>query len=151
MADAWVNPIEQRMAQQQGLGGFIVIFPDYRPDLFRGLAAGLGLANFDFRAEVMSSRGWEADQLTLDELDTSLSRCATESGTVVSNVEALLSTKSDEACTDWVKTFLTRDWRNPLLIPIIIHSEFVPQPHPRVHALSREELPDQTLINRLSF
>jgi hypothetical protein len=148
---AWVRPIQQKIAQHGGRGGFIVIFPDYRPDLFRGLAYALGLANFDYRSEVMSVRGWDADQLTLDELDADLSRCAADTSTVVSNVEALLSTKSEEACSRWLHAFLGRDQDNAVLIPIVIHSESVPRPHPRVHELSGEQLPVQTLLRRLSF
>ena len=147
----WAHSITQTIRQHQSRGGFVVIFPEYRPDQFLAMAANLGLANYDYRAEVMSGYGWNADQLTLDDLDNSLAEQAADKGTLISNVEALLSTKSADDRARWITRFLNRNWDHAVVIPIVINALQVPIPHPRVHRVPENALPDQTLINRLSF
>lgn len=147
----WTTPIKQAIQQHKNRGGFICIFPDYRPDLFLALAHSLGLASFDYRHEVMSGYGWDAEQLSLKDLDASIAECAADTATVLGNVEALLSTKHVDACGRWITGFLERDLSHAIVIPIVINEALVPAPHPRVHRVAASALPDQTLIDRLSF
>jgi len=74
----WVQPIAETIQNNDSKGGFFVVFPEYRPDQFVALSQHLGLKTFDYRSEVMSRLGWNADQLSLDDLDTTLHNLATK-------------------------------------------------------------------------
>lgn len=147
----WVKPIAGMVERRGYRGGLLVIFPDYRPDLFTALAHGLGLSLFDYRDEVMSSLGWGADRLGLEELDATLHNRATEGGTLVHNVEALLSTKSADETRRWMRRFLDTDWLNTLLVPIVVNADQVPEAHPGVYRIRAESLEEQPFLNRLRF
>jgi hypothetical protein len=147
----WVQPIAETIWNNQSRGGFLVVFPEYRPDQFVALAQHLGLAFFDYRSEVMSPLGWDADQLSLDDLDVALHERASKGGTVVNNVEALLSTKGLEECETWMGEFLGKDWAHALLVPIVINAAQAPMGHERVHRVPDEALPEQSFISRLAL
>ena len=148
---AWIRPIADLIERNQARGGFFVIFPEYRPDQFLALAKHLGLAYFDYRDEVMSEFGWDADRLSLDDLDTTLRDQAVAKGTLVSNVEALLATKSADERKQWIQRFIDGSWGRAIIIPIVINAPQVPETHQRVYRIAEKTLPEQTLINRLSF
>ncbi|MEA2079772.1 MAG: hypothetical protein U9P00_07935 [Pseudomonadota bacterium] len=147
----WVQPIAETIRNNESRGGFLVVFPEYRPDQFVALARHLGLASFDYRSEVMSPLGWDADQLSLDDLDATLHDRASEGGTVVNNVEALLSTKGIEECETWMGEFLRKDWAHALLVTIVVNAAQTPMTHGRVHRIPGEALAEQSFINRLVF
>lgn len=147
----WVQPIAENILNNQSRGGFLVVFPQYRPDLFVALAHHLGLKAFDYRSEVMSPLGWDADQLSLDDLDITLHERASQGGTVVNNVEALLSTKGIDECETWMGEFLRKDWAHALLVPIVINAAQAPIGHQRVHRIPDEALPEQSFISRLAL
>lgn len=147
----WVQPIAETIRNNESKGGFLVVFPEYRPDQFVALARHLGFKAFDYRSEVMSPLGWNADQLSLDDLDVTLSNQASEGGTVINNVEALLSTKAVTECATWMGEFLRKNWAHPILLPIVVHAAQVPMTHEHVHRIPDETLPEQSFINRLAF
>ena len=147
----WTAPIAQIIRDGGGRGGLVTVFPEYRPDRFAALAAHLEFRSFDFRSEVMSKLGWDADRLSLQDLNSTLSDLAIEGGTVVNNVEALLSTKSPQECAAWIDEFLATDWEHALVIPMVIHTAQVPDDHPRVHRIPGDGLAEQSFLNRLVF
>ena len=147
----WIDPIAAIIDGRHGRGGFLVVFPEYRPDLFVALAGQLGLQSFDYRAKVMSDHGWDADRLSLQDLDSTLADLAAKGGTLVTNVEALLSTKNPHECADWISSFLDTDQEHTLLIPIVINASQVPDKHPRVHWIPGDALAEQSFLNRLVY
>lgn len=147
----WTAPIAQIIRDGGGRGGFVTVFPEYRPDRFAALAAHLEFRSFDFRSEVMSRLGWDADRLSLQDLNSTLSGLAVEGSTVVNNIEALLSTKSPQECTAWIDEFLATDWEHALVIPMVINAAQVPDNHPRAHRIPRDGLSEQSFLNRLTF
>ena len=127
----------------------MVVFPEYRPDLFLTLASTLQLRSFDFRAEVMSRLGWGAGQLSLQDLNSTLSNLAVKGGSVINNIEALLSTKNQQESAAWINDFLATDWVSALLVPIVINGSQVPEGHSRVYRIPDDAIGEQTLISRL--
>lgn len=147
----WTAPIAQIIRDGCDRGGFVTVFPEYRPDRFVALAAHLEFSSFDFRSEVMSRLGWDADRLSLQDLSSTLSGLAVEGSTVVNNIEALLSTKSAQECTAWIDEFLATDWEHALVIPMVINAAQVPDDHPRVYRIAGDGLTEQSFLNRLAF
>ena len=147
----WIEPIDDMIEGHDAQGGFIVVFPEYRPDQCLALAQALDLQCFDYRQQVMSARGWEADQLGLDDLDATLDELARTRGSLVNNVEALLATKEIDAGARWLRKFLKTPWTRPLIIPIVIYTQELPAGHARVHTIGVDELPAQSFMNRLAL
>jgi len=148
--DAWLKPILDLVATQGGRGGALLAFPEYRPDLAKAIAHGVGIRFYDFRAETMAEKGFQAGAMGLDELDTVLAQLAAEGGALVLNVEALLSTKSSEERRAWMQGFLRHDWPGLLLVPLALYGQDAPVGNERVLYLEPEDLPAQGLINRLA-
>jgi len=88
--DAWLQPILDLVATQGGRGGTLLAFPEYRPDLAKAIAHAVGIRFYDFRAETMAQKGFQAGAMGLDELDAVLADLAAEGGALVLNVEALV-------------------------------------------------------------
>ena len=130
-------------------GGFLLSFPEYRPDLARTLAGELGFNFFDFRGEVLAGLGWDAHTFTLDDLNDVLHLRSMEKGIVAFNVEALLATKDEQARRCWLSDFVDSDWSNPVLVPLALYSLEAPQ-HPRHLELDGDDLPNQSFVNRLT-
>ena len=147
----WTQPIDAMIRGHASHGGFVVVFPEYRPDQCLALAHALDLPCFDFRQQVMSAHGWEADRLEFADLNATLSGLATAQGGLVNNVESLLSTKEVGARRQWLKQFLSTSWARPLLIPITIYAQELPPGHERVHCISDVDLPEQSFLNRLAL
>ena len=127
----------------------MLTFPAYRPDLARGVAHRLDLNFYDYRAEEMIKRGFETGKLTLDALNHSLRGLATNAGTVVFNVEALLATKPPEERRAWLQGFVRSDWPNLLVLPLTL---FVDETHDitsRILRFRSEDLPPQGVVSRL--
>ncbi len=128
--------------------GFLLSFPEYRPDLAHALAGELGFGFFDFRAEVLARLGWDAHTLALDDLNDVLRRHSTETGVVAFNVEALLAIKDEQARRRWLNGFVNDDWPNPVLVPLTLYSSEAPR-HPRHYEFDSDDLPNQSFVNRL--
>jgi hypothetical protein len=148
--DAWLKPILDLVSTQGGRGSGLLAFPEYRPDLVKAIAHKVGIRFYDFRAETMAQKGFQAGAMGLDELDAVLAGVAAEGGAVVLNVEALLSTKSSEERRAWMQGFLLGDWPGLLLVPLALYSDEAPVVDERVLRLEPDDLPEQGLINRLA-
>ena len=148
--DAWLKPIYDLVSTQGGLGGALLAFPEYRPDLAKAMAHEVGIRFYDFRAETMAQKGFQAGAMGLDELDAVLAQLAAEGGALVLNVEALLSTKSSEERGAWMQGFLRPDWPGLLLVPLALYAHEAPVGNGRVLRLEPDDLPAQGLVNRLA-
>lgn len=147
----WLDVVKNEYEQHHAEGGFLVLFPEYRPDLSRALANYLGLEFYDYRENVMQFFSWEASKISLEALTETLFEESEKTGLVVHNVEALLATKSDHQRAEWLAEFLTIDWSNPVVLPISIYQEDTVRGHPRVCDIELEEFPKQSFIMRLAM
>jgi hypothetical protein len=147
---AWLKPILDLVSTQGGRGGALLAFPEYRPDLAKAIAHEVGIRFYDFRAETMAPKGFQAGAMGLDELDAVLADLAAQGGALVLNAEALLSTKSSEERRAWMQGFLRRDWPGLLLVPLVLYGHEAPVADGRVLCLEPEDLPAQGLINRFA-
>lgn len=145
---AWMEPIIELVGITGLKGGIIVLFPEYRPDLAKSIAARLGLRFYDYRAEDLRRLGTGAYKVELRELDDVLERLSLEGGAVVFNVEALLATKDSEERGRWLSSFLNDEWPGLLLIPMTLFSRELQATTARVVHLEAEQLPEQSLISR---
>jgi hypothetical protein len=132
-------------------GGYLVVFPEYRPDQFQALADQLGVEIFDYRTQVMAQQGPAADRISLSDLDTALERLARQGAYVTTNVEALLATKSSQERSHWLARFLETVRSHALIIPLVTLTEDLPDAHPRLYSIPNDALPAQSLLNRLAF
>lgn len=143
----WLAIIEQHYQETGKIGGNIVMFPRYRPDLCMQLAHHLGLDFFDYRVEEMQQLGEEAGSLSLEQLDKSLRTRAETHGIVSHNVEALLCVKSEMERRAWLHTFLDADWPNPVFLPITVFQADVPDDHRGVCDLELLKMPSERLAS----
>jgi len=144
----WVIPFKT-IINTSAAGAYIVNFPEYRPDLFLFMARSLGLTYFDFRTEVMSPYGWDAHQLTIEELDERLLQETGKGNIMVCNVEALLATKETDERKKWLQDFLSRQWPKTIVLPLCLYSHEVPESLANVYTFENEDLPEQSFVNRL--
>jgi len=147
----WIESISHTIDAHGHSGGLLIVLPEYRPDQCLALAHRLQMPSFDYRTEVMSAHGWDADRIMLDDLNTTLAELASQGACLVNNVEALLSTKDANACGQWLQAFVETDWHSALLVPIVINAERVPQGHDRVVRVMPEQLSEQSFISRLAL
>ena len=144
----WLEPFKT-MINRCSNAAYIVNFPEYRPDLFLFMARSLGLIHFDFRTEVMSAYGWDAHQLTIEELDGRLLQEADKGNLMISNVEALLATKETEERQKWLQDYLSRQWSKTVVLPLCLYCHEVPEFSSHVYSFENKDLPEQSFINRL--
>jgi hypothetical protein len=147
----WLDTFQVVYKQQQGKGGFEVLFPEYRPDLSRALAYNLGLEFYDYRLEKMLSKGWGASEITLDSMTETLWNEAKHIGLVAHNVEALLATKTADERQQWLLNFVSIDWPNPVIIPLAIYPSDTPSSLARVCDLALLEFPKESFLMRLAM
>ncbi|MEN8176771.1 MAG: hypothetical protein ABFS23_13480, partial [Pseudomonadota bacterium] len=144
----WLLPVAEMLDRAPAFGGYVVVFPQYRPDLARELAHHLQLDFFNLREEVMRPRGQEAVAMSLAELDDIVTTRAASGGFVLFNVESLLAVKSETEAKAWLDIFITHDWPQPVVLPVTLFDDLVPDPHRRCCRLAAEDLPEQNLISR---
>jgi len=147
----WAGPIQQMIDTNGNQGGYLVVFPEYRPDQFQALANQLGVETFDYRTQVMAQHGLAADQISLSDLDAALDHLAKQGTFVTTNVEALLAAKATDERSDWMARFLDTDRAHALLVPIVTLTEDLPAEHPRLYSIPNDALPAQSFLNRLAF
>lgn len=144
----WFQPVTEMLAANGDAGGFVVRFPEYRPDLVAGLAGALGLALRDCRAELLAPLGWEAGRLPLAELDAWLDAAASGGGLVAQNVEALLAAKPEAEQRSWLACLLADGRPVPVVVPIVVLKQTLPRASPRIVSLAAEAVPELTLLRR---
>lgn len=144
----WVDPIK-KLIDTHGKGSYIVNFPEYRPDLFRFMAHSLDMNFFDYRTEVMSPLGWDAHQITIDELDARLLQEVIKGKLMICNIESLLAAKEPELRESWLEDYLSRQWSNTIVLPLCLYSHEVQAFNQKVLTYENNKLPEQSLVNRL--
>ncbi len=153
----WLDVIKAVYDEHRGQGAIQVLFPEYRPDLARAVAHSLGLGFYDYRKEKMLSEGWNAGNITLDEMTETLlavSADTGENGLVIYNIEALLATKPEEQRQRWLADCLDQsriNWPKPVVLPLsIYHSDTIDR-NPRVCNLEFDEFPKESFLMRLAM
>jgi len=110
----------------------IILLPKFDPELAAALATRLDLTFFDYQQTAMAPLGREADTLTLDQLSDTLRHESARRGLLAHNVEALLCVKAAEQRRGWLQETLDGIWPNPLVLPVAVYHDDVPDGHPRV-------------------
>lgn len=149
LLDAWITPIADLVERHSARGGFLVIMPEYRPDLSKALAYNLDLGFFDVRAQLLTPLGWNAHAYTLPALDAEIGSRTKDQGLLLHNMEALLATKAEHERRAWLWNTIENDWPSPVMIVLAVFGHEAPADHPRVHAVARAAMPEQTTVGRL--
>lgn len=147
--DAWVQKIADELASCDSNHGIIVLFQDYRPDLFKSMANQLNYAFYDFRLEEMAPLGMQATKLTIEDLDQALHTLSQSKQAVIHNVEALLGVKQLNSVIHWLERFGTAGWKNNLILPLVILGGEISSDLAGVVDLRDVSFDEQTLISRL--
>lgn len=144
----WLEPFKN-LINLNSNAAYIVNFPEYRPDLFRFMAHSLEFKFFDYRTEVMSPFGWEAHQITIDDLEQRLTEEVNKENLVACNVEALLATKEIDVRKNWLKDYLSRKWSGTIVLPLCLYGDEAPENSTKVYTFYNSDLPEQSFVNRL--
>ena len=145
----WMIRFSGLLAAGDGYGGYLVNLPEYRPDLAKALAHHLDFDFFDFRADVMSRLGFSAHTLELEAMGRSLESRAVHRGVLAFNLEALLGTKERSARQAWLSGFVRGRYAHPVVAPLALFCSDVDPSLPNTITIDPEELPKQSIINRL--
>ncbi len=143
--------IISRCLGQSKKGGYILLMPQYRPDIGRLLAQHFELRFYDFRKEEMQPLGWDATTLSLEDLDACLLRESLQNPLLAFNVEALITTKPDAQRREWLHEFIHKPWPHKIVLPLSVHQRDAPDIGINVCDLQAVTLPEQNLINRLAL
>jgi len=153
----WLSTIKTVFKQYQGEGAIQVLFPEYRPDLAHVVADCLGLGFYDYRKETMLAKGWNAGNITLEEMTQVLineTASSSENGLLIYNIEALLATKPEEHRRQWLTQCLDQDkikWPKAIVLPLSIYQSDAATGYPRVCNLQVEEFPKESFLMRLAM
>lgn len=146
----WLTPVEEALAEHGRRGLFVVLFPEYRPDLVKALAHHFDLDFFDFRAQVMATLGADAGTLDLEALERSMISRTHQRGVALMNAEALMAVKSAAERRTWLGRALGLTLSRPAVIPLTVFADDAPVDDTRVVGLVADLLPEQSLIGRLA-
>ena len=147
----WCDAVSEAIEAHGFRGGFAVCFAEYRPDLVRELASEVNVSQIDFRAERMAPLGWSASDLGVEELDAVIQTAiATGQGVALQNGEALLVCKTEQERRRWLAATLCADWPYPVIIPVVLLSEDLPEESSRIVRFNCEDLPQESLLVRLA-
>lgn len=145
----WIARIEQALERHGRCGGFLVSFPEYRPELVIVLADRLDMPLSDFRREVMAPLGWQAAALPLESLKGAIAARMDGRGLVLNNAEALLAAKPASERQTWFEDMLNEPWPAPLILPAALFAGDADYQSERFIDLSADDLPGSTLLTRL--
>lgn len=149
----WLGPVATAVREAGSSGAFLIVFPDYRPDLVREMAHAMSYAYFDFRSERMMRLGWRAAELSLAELEDAARNHAageTAAGLVLHNAEALLATRAVDERRRWLAAVCNWPTPRPILVSTAVFNEDLPPAGPRVVHIEGAALSQQSLLMRLS-
>ena len=146
---SWMTPLLDLTTSLGNAGGLIVALPTYRPDLAKAIAYRLEMRFFDFREEVMSRHGAAAGAIPLVALDHCLHGLASAGGAAVFNVDALLSTKTEDERKAWLERFVRTQWPTLILLPLTLFADDARTLTDRVFVPDGDELPQQGIVSRL--
>lgn len=153
----WLDTVTSFYDQHDKNGGFQILFPSYRPDLSKALSHYLGLEFYDYRQEIMQPLGWEANQLTLEEMTNTLIEKADQAneegkkGIVAHNIESLLATKNEDERKQWLTDFLAIESDYPIILPLAIYQGETAEKHSRLCDIELLHFPEQSFIMRLAM
>lgn len=147
----WLAAVQATFEQHQEQGAFQVLFPEYRPDLSHALAHHLELGFYDYRKEKMLSEGWEAGNISLEEMTRTLREESEKNGLVAHNIEALLATKTEQQRRQWLADCLESEWPNPVVMPLSIYQSETLRGNPRICHLELDEFPKESFLMRLAM
>lgn len=144
----WWAPVSNAIAAH-GPGGYVVVFPSYRPDLAEEMANALSCAFIDFRREKMAPLGMSAHRLDLAEIIGCADETAGTAGIVLHNAEALLAARSADIRRDFCAGFLAAPRTNIAILPLALFGQDMAD-HPRVIRLESDSLPAETMLRQLA-
>lgn len=152
MNAGWALPVLERWPVAGRGGAIAVVFPSYRPDLARQLAAILKAGFRDFRQSRMAPLGWDASKLPVSALDEAIAaEMASGRDIVFHNAEALLSLQGAESRQAWFKSVLSRPWPHRIALTLALYPRDLPPGETtRIAPLDAETLPAETILDRLS-
>lgn len=148
---AWMAPIRSALERGSFAGGYLVSLGTYRPDLVRMIAAEMGLAFIDFRAEHMAPLGPGAAGVPLERVLEVADGANAARGVVVHNVEALLAARAAQRRVEWLASFLARPSTHAVVVPLSIFCNEAPSNDARVIEIDPLSLPDEKLLMRLAI
>lgn len=149
---AWTRPVELLIASHGHRGGYLVVFSEYRPSLFRALANALDFDFTDFRAVHMAPLGWEASRKPLAALNEVINDqlARSQRGLVLHNAEALLAVKGTQERRVWLQQFAAAAWTHPVVVPVAVFAADAPTGSERLCWLDPGTLPSEPLLVRLA-
>ena len=131
--------------------GTLMVLAEYRPDIARMAANHLDFRFYDYREQVMQPRGWEAADITLEQLSHTLEQESTATPLLAFNTEALLAVYSSTERAAWLRSFCHHEWTHTVLLSVTAFAEDLPDLPQQICDLRATSIPDQNLINRLLF
>lgn len=149
-ARAWMAPIRAALEAGGNTGSYLVSLGAYRPDVVRMIAAEMGLAFVDFRAEHMAPLGPGAAGVPLERILEVADEAGAERGVLMHNVEALLAARAAERRAAWLASFIERPSARAVVVPLSIFCNEAPTASPRVVTIDPIVLPDEKLLMRLA-
>ena len=147
----WETTVTNACNQTHPGTGIVLLMPEYRPDICRAIAVSIGAKFFDFRREVMQELKMLAHQVTLEELTKTLSEESDKGDALAFNVESLLSIKPEAERQQWLDEFMSKKWRNRVLLPLAIFQHEVSSTQSNTIDLQNYSFHEQTLISRLAM
>ena len=143
-------PIRSALEQGSHAGSYLVSLGAYRPDVVRMIAAEMGLAFVDFRAEHMAPLGPGAAGVPLERILEVADEAGAGRGVVMHNVEALLAARAALRRVEWLASFLARPSAHAVVVPLSIFCNEAPVGDRRVVEIDPMSLPDEKLLMRLA-
>lgn len=144
----WCAPVLDAIAAG-GAGGYVVIFPTYRPDLVEELAIALGYDYIDFRKERMAPLGMQAHALDLAAIEDCAGEHSRAPGVVLHNVEALLATRPADVRRAYIAAFVATPRNTKAILPLALFGTDASD-HAQVIRLDMQALPEETMLRQLA-
>ncbi len=127
----------------------IVGLPEFRPDIVHYLASRITFRVYDFRAEVMAKRSWQAHEITVSELTAHLRTEADTSNVIAFNVEALLSTKTVVERKHWFRAFRSERFANRAIAVATLYCDALDASDPGILLYQAGSVPEHGLLQRM--
>lgn len=139
---AWLAKVDAFFQQMPKNKAAFVLLPRFEPRWSIELARHLELDFFNFQREVMAQYQERADQLALEDMSMAIRELAEARGFVFFHTEALLCVKSAAERKQWFEQVLQLTIDHPMLIPLSLYQEEVPENYPaQICDLELEKLP----------
>ena len=138
----WLKKVDEFYQNLPKNKAAFLLFRRFEPRWSIDLSRHLELDYFNFQREVMAQYQEQADQLALDDMTMAVRELAEARGFVFFHAEALLCVKSEEQRRAWFEQVLELTLDHPMLIPLSLYQEEVPETYPlQICDLELEKLP----------